>query len=145
VFVPRDRYNTETRERIQRILLEELHGTEIEFALSLSESILARIYFVVQVPGGELPRVEVEAVEARIAEAVRDWRDELERAIYERFGEERGSALVQRYGEAFPAGYRDDFDARAAVSTSSAWTRWPGTEQTWRCRSTGGPRSRRPG
>ena len=57
VFVPRDRYNTETREKIQRILLEELHGSEIEFSLSLSESILARIYFVVQVrpPEAESP------------------------------------------------------------------------------------------
>ena len=116
VFAPRERYNTEIRERIQRILLDEMHGSEIGFSLSLTESTLARIYFVVQVPGGELPPVDVERIERRIEDAVRDWRDELARALAERFGEEPGSALAQRYHEAFPAGYRDDFDSRAAVS-----------------------------
>ncbi|HVR29422.1 MAG TPA: NAD-glutamate dehydrogenase domain-containing protein, partial [Thermoanaerobaculia bacterium] len=131
VFAPRDRYNTETREKIQRILLEELHGSEIEFSLSLSESILARIYFVVHLPSptprvdagpgtappaGELPGADVERIERRIADAVRDWRDELQRALQERFGEERGSALAQRYAAAFPPGYRHGFEPRAAVS-----------------------------
>jgi glutamate dehydrogenase len=119
VFAPRDRYNTEAREKIQRILLEELHGTDIEFSLSLGESILARIYFVVQATptaDGDLPACDVEVIERRIAEAVRDWRDDLARALHERFGEERASALQQRYAEAFPPGYRDDFEPRAAVS-----------------------------
>ena len=42
VFVPRDRYNTEVRERMQKILQLALGGTNTEFNVRLSESVLAR-------------------------------------------------------------------------------------------------------
>ena len=46
---------------------------------------------------------------------MRDWSDHLTQALDERFGEERRATLLGPYEDAFPAGYRDDFDARAAV------------------------------
>ena len=43
VFVPRDRYNTRIREKMQEILQRAFDGTNVEFNVRLSESVLARL------------------------------------------------------------------------------------------------------
>ncbi len=52
VFVPRDRYNTEIRQRMQEILQRALGGTNAEFNVRLSESVLARLHFIVYTDAG---------------------------------------------------------------------------------------------
>ncbi len=53
LYVPRDKYNTDMRQRFQRILAEAFDGSASEFSVSLSESPLARIFMVVRTrPGG---------------------------------------------------------------------------------------------
>jgi glutamate dehydrogenase len=115
LFLPRDRFNTQNRERIQDILLEEFRADSVDYELRLSESVLVRIHFTVRVRPGELPAYDGARIEARIVEATHAWTDELEDALLEELGEERGNALFHRYGRAFPAGYRDDWVARSAV------------------------------
>ena len=46
VFVPRDRYNTDNRERIAAVLRDAFGATEIDWALRLSDSKLARIHYI---------------------------------------------------------------------------------------------------
>src|SRR4051794_6039569 len=54
VFIPRDRFNTQNRLRIEEILREELGAEQIDYELRLSESVLVRIHYTVRVPTGEL-------------------------------------------------------------------------------------------
>ena len=115
VFVPRDRYNTQVRERIQDILLEAFAGTSIESAVEMSESSLARVHFIVRTPQGTVPRVQVGAVERRIADAVRTWGDCLREELVDRFGEEEGLALLREYTQGFPAAYVEDVTPREAT------------------------------
>ena len=115
VFVPRDRYNTQVREHIQDILLEAFDGVGIESTVEMSESSLARVHFIVRTPQGTVPRVQVGAVERRIAEAVRTWADVLRKELVERFGEEEGLALLHEYAEVFPAAYVEDVTPREAT------------------------------
>ncbi|MEA3217443.1 MAG: glutamate dehydrogenase [Acidimicrobiia bacterium] len=116
VYVPRDRYNTNSRERMQRVLLEAFNGVEIEYSTSVSESVLARLHFVVRTRPGEVPDHDVAEIENRLADAVRSWVDDLHEALIEQCGEGQGVDLFRRYAEGFPASYRDDFSARAAVA-----------------------------
>ena len=116
VFVPRDRYNTSVRQRMQNILLETFDGTNVDFNVRLSESVLARLHFVVYTPPGELPDHDIEEIEERLAETVRSWQDNLYDALIEHFGEEHGTRLFHRYAEAFPPGYRAGFLVRTAVA-----------------------------
>jgi glutamate dehydrogenase len=115
VFVPRDRFNTDLRMRIQNILVSQLAGISSEFSVQLSEALLARVHFIIHTQPGATPSFDVPALEARIGQALRSWKDELHDALIERFGEERGLQLSRRYGEAFPAGYRDDTSPDEAV------------------------------
>ena len=116
VFLPRDRFHTQNRERIQEILREEFEADSLDFELRLSESVLVRIHYTVRVPPGQLPAHDARQIEARIVAATRAWNDELEDALVEEFGEEAGTGLFRRYGRSFPAGYRDDWLARSAVA-----------------------------
>ena len=116
VFVPRDRYNTDTRQRIQDILQNAFGGSSVDHSARISESVLARLHVIVHVDSGELPAYDVEQIERRIVEATRLWRDDLADALMDAHGEERASDLARRYGEAFPAAYRADFQSRAAVA-----------------------------
>jgi glutamate dehydrogenase len=114
-YVPRDRYTTAVRRRIEAVLKQALRGESIDFTVRLSESVLARLYFIIRLPAGGAPEVDVGELEAKLAEATRSWSDELHDALLQQQGEEVGNRLVARYAEAFPAAYVEDFSARGAV------------------------------
>jgi glutamate dehydrogenase len=115
VFLPRDRFHTRNRERVQEILAEAFDAESIDFELRLSESVLVRIHITVRLRPGELPAHDPAEIEARIVEATGSWTDELREALLAEAGEEQGTALYRRYGDAFPVGYREDWLARSAV------------------------------
>ena len=115
VFVPREKYNTDLRRRMAKLLAGAYNGTSVEFTPLLSESPLARIHIVVRAGTGALPQVDTAELETRLVQVTRRWQDDLADALLERFGEEAGNRLLQRYGESFPAGYREDYAARTAV------------------------------
>src|SRR6266540_118858 len=116
IYVPRDRYNTDVRRRIEAVLQHAFPGATLDdFAVQLSESVLARLHFIARIPPGGLPEFDVHEIERRLVEASRSWRDELHGLLLEQHGEEVGNRLTNRYAEAFPAAYREDFSARSAV------------------------------
>ncbi len=115
VFVPRDRYNTDLRERMQGILREAVNAFEVDFNVSLAESPLARIHFMARTRPEEVPAFDIVDIEARLAEATRSWADRLHEALVEARGEETGNDLFRRYCTAFPAAYREDHTARHAA------------------------------
>ncbi|MDM0112017.1 NAD-glutamate dehydrogenase [Variovorax sp. J22R133] len=115
LYAPRENYTTELRQKWQSILMEAFNGTSSEFNVHLSESVLARIQITVRTKSGEIPNVDVRELEQRLVEAARRWDDDLKSALIGTIGEARGNDLLRRFGGAFPAGYRDEFAARAAV------------------------------
>ena len=48
MYLPRDRYNTAVRERIAGILKTQLRGESLEYTARVSESLLARLHFVIR-------------------------------------------------------------------------------------------------
>ncbi len=115
VYLPRDRFNTDNRRRVQAILEDAFGGHTEDYGTRVSESVLARLHFVVRVEGGAIPDVDLAAVEARLAESTREWTDDLRDALVAQLGEERAAPLFERYADAFPPAYREDFPARHAV------------------------------
>jgi glutamate dehydrogenase len=115
VYVPRERYHTELRRRIQDILVQALNGESVEFNIQLSDSPLARVHFIIRTRPESIPDYDVVQLQARMAEAMLSWQDELRIALHDQFGEEQGTRLFHRYGEAFSPAYRDDYSPRTAV------------------------------
>jgi len=115
VYVPRERYDTANRRRIQACLERALGAPHSDFSVQLGESLLARIRFILPLPGRGIPDVDLHALERRLAEAVRSWTDALQEALQERFGEEQGSRLARRYADAFALAYQEVVPARVAA------------------------------
>jgi glutamate dehydrogenase len=115
IYVPRENYNTEQRQRMQAVLMEAFNGVSSEFDVHFSESALARILIIVRTQDSTIPVYDVRELEQRLVRASRRWEDDLQQALVEHGGEERGLSLLRRYGKAFPAGYREKYPARVAV------------------------------
>ena len=115
VYIPRDRYNTEQREKIERILCDAFAAEESEFTTHFSESILVRVHFVLRVDPKSSRDFDVAEIGDQIIQATLAWEDRLRIRLVEEFGEEKGERHLHELGDGFPPGYRDDFDARVAV------------------------------
>ena len=115
VYIPRDRYNTELRERIQSILENAFEGSTATFSINVGDAAHARVHFNVDTVPGRIPDVPVAEVEAQIVEAARTWSDRLREALVDAKGEEAGLALFRRYGDAFPTAYRETTVPPAAI------------------------------
>ena len=112
VYLPRDRYNTNVRERFSHILKERLGGESVEFNVSVNESTTARVHFVVHPPkGGTIAEVDTDDLERRLTDASRSWRDDFTSAVIAEYGEEVGARLGRRYVDSFPEAYKEDFAA----------------------------------
>jgi glutamate dehydrogenase len=116
VCIPRDRFNTANRQRASEILLRAFGGRQVDWNVQLTESQLARVHYTVHAPGGIPDEYDEAEIEREIVRATRSWADDLHDALVEEYGEEHGLVLFGRYETAFPAGYRDDWLARAAVA-----------------------------
>jgi glutamate dehydrogenase len=116
VFVPRDRFNTENRRRIESILKRAFGTSTLDYSTRVSESVLVRLHYMIYTSPDHHPEPDVSEVETLLVAATRSWADDLEAALIQEYGEERGNALRRRYGEAFPTAYRADWVARSAVA-----------------------------
>ena len=114
VYVPRENYDTAQRKRLQAVLMEAFGGVSAEFDVVLSDSPLARIQFTVRTEGSIAPHDPAE-VEQRVVEASRRWQDALREALILRHGSTRALTLCKRWGEAFPAGYRERSNVAEAL------------------------------
>ena len=116
IFVPRETFATKRRYRIEQVLMEAFNGISSEFTVNLSESALARMLIIVRTKPGTVPEFDVREIERRIVKVVHRWRDDLRDALITHFGEERGNELHHRFGNAFPAGYREERSVARAVT-----------------------------
>jgi glutamate dehydrogenase len=115
LFVPRDRYNTLARQRIEQILLEELAGHALESQVQISESALARLHTLVRTDPERDVTADVDRIERRIAETLRTWEDRLRQALHAHFPEDQADTLADRFAAAFPTAYQEEVAARDAI------------------------------
>ena len=116
VFVPRDRFNTENRRRIEHILRESFAASKVDYTTRVSESALVRLHYLVYTEPGRVPDFDPVEVEAKVVAATRSWADDLQEALIDHHGEDLGSSAFRRYADAFPAAYRADWPARSGLA-----------------------------
>ena len=116
-YIPRDRYSTEARHRIEAMLMEALHGQHIDTTSQIGSAPLAQLHAIVRPKaGGASEKIDVAALEARLSDIVRNWHDALRELLVQRNGEARGLKLAARYGRALPNGYIEEVSPEIAAA-----------------------------
>ncbi|MBO0903872.1 NAD-glutamate dehydrogenase [Jiella sonneratiae] len=112
VYVPRDRYDSRLRERIGHLLAETYDGHVSAYYPAFPEGLLARVHIIIGRAGDPTPEVDVERLEARIAEMAKNWEDEFVAAL----GRSGAPSHHQRFASGLPGSYRDSVAPAEAVT-----------------------------
>ena len=116
VYLPRDRYTTNVRIRVARLLVDAFGASSHEWNTRLSASVLARLHYVLRVDAARPRAVDLDALEQKVASAARAWVDDLRDVLIAARGEETGLDAMRVWTEAFPAAYQSDFNAPEALA-----------------------------
>ncbi|MCB1757075.1 MAG: NAD-glutamate dehydrogenase, partial [Gammaproteobacteria bacterium] len=115
VYIPREIYHRDLRIKIQKILVEQLNGDNVEFNIEFSsESALARIHYIIQFGEDHVGEPDWREIEKAVVNAARSWDDSFHDALREYFGEERANTLFKQYQAGIPGNYKENFSPRAA-------------------------------
>ncbi len=119
IYVPRDRYDTETRQKIQKRLESALKGKMTMLNIRIDDSPLARVFMTIEIqPDLKFPNRSL--LEAELREICRSWPDRLKDSLMVAFDETQARHLFTRYGEAFPHPYTDATSSDDAVKDIDA-------------------------
>ena len=119
VYVPREKYTTAVRRKMEEILKEEFEGTSVDSSVQIFDSPLARVHIIVRTPPGDRPRISIHNIEERVASVVITWTDKVYGELQNLYGADEGQRLHRMYGHVFPAGYQEDTNPRDACSDIS--------------------------
>lgn len=116
VYLPRDRYTTPVRLRVEGLLRRVFGGVSVDYTALVTESVLARLHYVVHLePGATVPPVDHAELEGMLAQATQSWEDLFTEAAVAAVGETEAPAFLAEYSAAFPEGYKEEFRAPIAV------------------------------
>jgi glutamate dehydrogenase len=110
LFLPRDQFDSELARRAGAMIAEAYGGRVSASYPAVLDAPLARIHYIIGFSPGAHPWPDLKALQTRIAEAARRWRDRFEAEI--RAQGLPPAAVAQtlaRYRDAFPPGYQDRF------------------------------------
>ncbi|MFC4147995.1 NAD-glutamate dehydrogenase [Micromonospora mangrovi] len=108
IYLPRDRFTIQNRLRMQDTLLRELNGVGVDYTTRVTESMLARVHFIVRTDPTDPPgEIDADLLAEELADATRLWADDYQLVLARKLGDEQAKYLFARYADAFPEGYKD--------------------------------------
>ena len=116
VYLPRDRYTTNVRLRIEQELRETFQAVSIDYEARMTESALARLFFRIRLPkDADVSHVNSDELEKRLVRAARSWSEGIAEVLREGRDAAEAKELAAIWAEAFPASYRVDYEVEDAL------------------------------
>ena len=117
VYIPRERFETRLRLKLQNILVEELGGICTNYKVSQDDSPLSRVLFQIDINAlKKVPKFNSDDLEFKLIEAAQNWSDRLHQTIEDRTENYDDAAqAIGQYGQAFPVGYQEHYEPAQAV------------------------------
>ncbi|PQA86518.1 NAD-glutamate dehydrogenase [Hyphococcus luteus] len=120
LYVPRDRFNSDIRERAADLLAESFDGKVMSFAPFFGDAALVRVHFIIGIKPGAPQGPGVQELTRQMREICRTWTDGLLEAMREAHDGATPAALYAKYEKAFDAGYRERTPAEETLSDIAA-------------------------
>ncbi|MFT4246172.1 MAG: NAD-glutamate dehydrogenase [Micrococcaceae bacterium] len=119
VYLPKDRYNTNVRLRIEEALKHHLDVKTIDYDTHITDSALARLYFMIRLAepvdkADEL--VDAQQIEIEIAEAVRSWNEGIQYKLNKDSASLERENLAKTWAGAFSENYKAFYDIDTAIA-----------------------------
>jgi glutamate dehydrogenase len=115
IYIPRERYDSAARIAIGNYLASTYRGRVSAFYPFFPEGPLVRVHFIIGRSEGETPNPDRASLEQAVSAIVRTWTDGLIEALALVHEPGKAQALISRYHDAFPVGYRDVYAPSLAV------------------------------
>ena len=116
IYVPRDRYSTDLRKKIQSQLEDVFTGSVTAHYAHLGDDALTRLHVVIKTTPGKIPKYDLKDIEAGITELTRSWGDRLGGALIAQNGEMEGMRLLDSYQNAFNRNYEESFSTLETIN-----------------------------
>ncbi|WP_305097757.1 NAD-glutamate dehydrogenase [Croceibacterium aestuarii] len=113
VWLPRDMLSTQVRMQIQHMLEDETEADTLDWSLVVEGGNLAMLRYVLDFRGHEHSPDET-TIDDRLQHMLRGWSEAVE-AELEGYESGRAAALVARFAEGFPQGYRTTYGPAEAA------------------------------
>ena len=107
LYVPRDRFNSEIRERCGAMLAETFDGRVMTFTPFFGDAALVRVHYIIGIKPGAPEGPGLAELTRRVREICRTWNDGLIEAMREAHDGAMPAELHAKYEKAFDAGYRE--------------------------------------
>ncbi|WP_367111911.1 NAD-glutamate dehydrogenase [uncultured Psychrobacter sp.] len=115
VYIPREKFNTELRIKVQNVLKEAYGGTSSGFITEFNESEHARVHVHVRTVPGQVNDVDTSDLEAELSALMESWSDHYQKMLLDNVGEQQTNVLTRQFLSYIPAAYQERFDTRTAV------------------------------
>ena len=116
VYLPRDRYNTDVRYRIEQVFRQEFDLSAIDYEVYLSSSSLARLFFRIRLTNpNDVPTTDHQALEKQMQQVTRSWVEATAAAIEAWKPGAEGRRLASAWADASSAAYRADYTVEQAI------------------------------
>ncbi len=124
VYLPRDRYNTTVRLRVEEELKETFAAEAMDLDVWNSPSTVVRLTYRIKAGEGvDTVEIDEPALEARLTRAVRSWSEGILEVFTQEHGSQEGLQHAQQWAEAFPADYRVRYEVEDALDDVRAFER----------------------
>jgi glutamate dehydrogenase len=114
VYLPRERYSAELRQRIASELAGVFGATSMDNTVEFLRGSLARILYTVRTEPGTTIALTPAEVEQRLLAVTRSWREQL-REVFRPHPTIHGGEMATRFGDAFPVSYTATTSAEEAA------------------------------
>ncbi|MCW4464403.1 NAD-glutamate dehydrogenase [Glutamicibacter sp. MNS18] len=117
VYLPRDRFSTLVRQRIEGVLQRAFNPDSMEHDVMMGDSTLVRLFYRIRLQRhGLAPVIDRKALETDVARAVRSWGEAVGDAAHDQLDPDQARTLARSWSEAFPEAYKVQFEVEDALA-----------------------------
>lgn len=116
VYIPREHYSQQVREKIQNVVSTVLNAASCEFNIFFTDSRMARLHLIVRMQPDSPMRVDSKALENLITGITQSWHSKLKSQLLENYPRKKAIAIFRYYGEGFSPSYMAKTDVSKALA-----------------------------